>query len=89
MSQKTLENKVIDEINFNVNKIKKVFKNQKIPSLNEQFTDDLFPPNADSLLARKNGKPVDKIKQRADKLIEDFIFDTNNIVWLRASEIFK
>ena len=89
MSQKTLENKVIDEINFNVNKIKKVFKNQKIPSSNEQFTDDLFPPNADSLLARKNGKPVDKIKQRADKLIEDFIFDTNNIVWLRASEIFK
>ena len=49
----------------------------------------LFHELGHFLLARKNGKPVDKIKQRADKLIEDFMFDPNNIVWLRASEIFK
>ena len=91
MSSISLENKIIDCTNFNIKKIKKVYKNQKIPPVQSSipFTDDLFPPNDDSLLATKNGVPIDKIKSRSDKLISDFMFDPENIVWLRANEIFK
>ena len=90
LSQNSLDNQIIDTLNFNIKKIKKIYKNQKIPKLNSNdfFVDDLFPPNKDSILGIKNGKPVEKIKERLLKSQKDFVFDIDNIIWLRAEEIF-
>ena len=91
LSQNSLENQIINTVNFNIKKIKKIYKNQKIPKLNSNdfFIDDLFPPDKDSILGIKNGKPIEKIKERLIKSKKDFIFDIDNIVWLRAEEIFN
>ena len=90
LSHNSLENQIIDTVNFNIKKIKKIYKNQKIPKLskNDFFVDSLFPPNKDSILGIKNGKPVEKIQERLIKSKKDFIFDLDNIIWLRAEEIF-
>ena len=89
LSQKNLNNKIIDTINYNIRKIKKIYKNQKIPNENIQFTDDLFPPNIKSILGiDNNNEPIDKIRPRLLKSKKEFLYDTDNIIWLRAKDIF-
>ncbi len=89
LSQKNLNNKIIDKINYNIKKIKKIYKNQKIPNENTIFIDDLFPPNKNSILGlNKNNEPIDKIRQRLIKSKKEFIYEIDNIIWLRAKEIF-
>ena len=88
-SHKTLDNKIIDSINYSIKKITKVYKNQKYPKPNEHFTDDLFPPNLNSLMGLdKDGNPIDKIRPRLIKSRNDFIYDPDNIIWLRVKDIF-
>jgi len=71
---------------FNVNKIKKYFKNQKKPTdLSAPFTDDIFPPDENSLLAldKKTKKPICQTswdKERSD-------LEPENIEWKRVSEM--
>ena len=90
LSPNSLDNLIIDTVNSNLKKIRKIYKNQKLPSSEmENFIDELFPPNKDSILGLKNGIPVEKIKKRLNKLRDGFIFDVDNIVWLRAEEIFN
>lgn len=73
-------------IEFDVTKIEKFYRNQKLPqNLAESFTDELFPPNLNSLLAlNEKNQPIDPsqfLKDRND-------IDESNIEWKRASDIF-
>ena len=66
-------------------KITKVFKDQKKPDDNVPFTDDIFPPNFNSILGKnKSGEYIDPIEGP----LREKIFDENEIEWKRASEIF-
>ena len=66
-------------------KITKVFKDQKKPDDNIPFTDDIFPPNFNSILGKnKSGEYIDPIEGP----LREKIFDENEIEWKRASEIF-
>ena len=62
------------------------WKNQSLPNKDEKFTDPLFPPNINSLLSKnENGEFIDNKHgpQREERMkIEE-------IMWMRASEIFK
>ena len=76
LSPNSLDNLIINTVNSNLKKNRKIFKNQKIPTNNtENFIDDLFPPNKDSILGLKNGTPVEKIEERLKKSQRGFIFD--------------
>lgn len=70
---------------FNVNKIKKYFKNQSYPTdLSIPYTDDIFPPNENSLLAlNQNKKPICKASYEENR--KDI--DTENTEWKRVSEV--
>ena len=61
------------------------WKNQTPPQSGKLYTDDLFPPNANSLLGlNSNGTPIDsKAYQEKAKNI-----NTNEVGFYRASEIF-
>ena len=90
LSPNSLDNLIIDTVNSNIKKNRKIFKNQKIPPSNsENFIDDLFPPNKESILGLKNGIPTEKNKERLEKLKQGFLFDIDNIIWLKAEEIFN
>ncbi len=90
LSPNSLDNLTIDTVNSNLKKKRKIFKNQKLPSNDiKNFIDDLFPPNKDSILGLKNGEPVEKVQKRLQKSRKDFLFDIDNIIWLRAEEIFN
>ena len=90
LSPNSLDNLIIDTVNSNIKKNRKIFKNQKIPPSNsENFIDDLFPPNKESILGIKNGIPTEKNKERLEKLKQGFLFDIDNIIWLKAEEIFN
>ena len=90
LSPNSLDNLIIDTVNSNIKKKRKIFKNQKLPSSDiEHFIDDLFPPNKDSILGLKNGEPIEKCKERLQKSKKGFLFDIDNIIWLRAEEIFN
>lgn len=67
-------------------KITKYYKNQKPPKNDTLFTDDLFPPNINSLLSLdKSGNFIDEIdgKKNSTRI------NPSEIVWKRASEIFE
>ena len=69
LSPDTLDNLRIDTVNSNLKKKRKIFKNQKVPNGNSQnFIDELFPPNKDSILGLKNGIPVEKSEERLKNL---------------------
>ena len=90
LSPDSLDNLLIDTVNSNIKKKRKIYKNQKIPNFESgNFVDDLFPPNKDSILGLKNGVPVEKNEERLKKLIDGFLIDIDNIIWLRAEEIFN
>ena len=64
------------------------FKNQEPPKSNEVFTDPLFPPTDNSLLALdSSGKPIDNevYEKRADNINE---IKNAGLVFFRAKEIF-
>ena len=64
----------------------KYWKDQKPPAPGTLFTDPLFPPNRNSLLALdSNGKPIDPI---AYKDHQDFVKQTDNYTFARPNEIF-
>ena len=93
LSPNSLDNLQINTVNFNIKKKLKYFKNQAPPSFTTDtaipYIDELFPPNSDSILGLKKGVPVEKIKERLKKLESEFPFDVDNIIWLRAKEIFN
>ena len=90
MSHHTLDNKIISNINSNALNITKIYKNQSLPSkTTKTFKDNLFPPNNESLLGMKHNEPVDKVTQRLNKLKSEFMYDPDNIIWLRAKDIFN
>ena len=62
------------------------WKNQKPPEIGQKYTDPLFFPNINSLLSKKeNGEFID-IKHGPQMENRIKIYE---IIWLRASEIFK
>jgi calpain-15 len=93
LSPNSLDNLQIDTVNSNIKKKLKYFKNQIPPKFSnnnkDNYIDELFPPNNDSILGLKNGVPVEKIEERLKKSQMEFPFDVDNIIWLRASEIFN
>ena len=90
LSPNSLDNLTLNTVNSNLKKKRKIFKNQKVPSNDiKNYIDDLFPPNKNSILGLKNGEPVEKVQERLEKLREGFLFDTDNIIWLKAEEIFN
>ena len=93
LSPNSLDNLQIDTVNSNIKKKLKYFKNQIPPNFSsnnkENYIDELFPPNNDSILGIKNGVPVEKIEERLKKSQLEFPFDVDNIIWLRAEEIFN
>ena len=93
LSPNSLDNLQINTVNFNIKKNLKYFKNQTPPEFigknDTPYIDELFPPNSDSILGLKKGVPVEKIEERLNKLKKEFPFDVDNIIWLRASEIFN
>jgi len=91
LSPNSLDNLIIDTVNSNLKKKRKIFKNQILPSPDDpnNFIDDIFPPNKESILGLKNGVPVEKNEKRLKKFREGFLFDVDNIIWLRAEEIFN
>ena len=78
--------------------IKKYFKDQKPPDINQlrqarqKFTDPYFPPNRNSFIScDKNGYFIDRLKgqetlQEFERKLPGLI---NRIVWKRATEIYK
>ena len=93
LSPNSLDNLQIDTVNSNIKKKLKYFKNQIPPKFSnnnkDNYIDELFPPNNDSILGIKNGVPVEKIEERLKKSQLEFPFDVDNIIWLRAEEIFN
>ena len=93
LSPNSLDNLQIDTVNSNIKKKLKYFKNQIPPNFSnnnkDNYIDELFPPNNDSILGLKNGVPVEKIEERLKKSQLEFPFDVDNIIWLRAEEIFN
>ena len=60
----------------------KIFKNQKNPKNNEQWEDDIFPPNDNSLLGRNSrGEYIDSNEGKYKMIHND------EIEWKRISEI--
>ncbi len=60
----------------------KIFKNQKNPKINEQWKDDIFPPNDNSLLGRNSrGEYIDSNEGKYKMIHND------EIEWKRISEI--
>ena len=93
LSPNSLDNLQIDTVNSNIKKKLKYFKNQIPPdfsNLNQNhFIDEFFPPNNDSILGIKNSVPKKKNEERLEKYKLEFPFDVDNIIWLRAEEIFN
>ena len=93
LSPNSLDNLQIDTVNSNIKKKLKYFKNQIPPVFSsnskDNYIDELFPQNNDSILGLKNGVPVEKIEERLKKSQLEFPFDVDNIIWLRAEEIFN
>ena len=93
LSPNSLDNLQINTVNSNIKKKLKYFKNQIPPVFSsnskDNYIDELFPPNNDSILGLKNGVPVEKIEERLKKSQLEFPFDVDNIIWLRAEEIFN
>ena len=68
-----------------------VFKNQTIPPRDseEKFTDDVFPPNNNSVFGLDSkGNPIDKFEERTGLYKTYFAVKPEEIVWLSAEEIF-
>ena len=63
-----------------------IWKDQSLPNPGEQYTDDIFPPNYNSLSSRNSeGEFLDpKNGPKREKAIE-----ANKLKWERASNIFK
>ena len=69
-------NRIEESIDF------KIFKNQKNPKINEQWKDDIFPPNDNSLLGRNpRGEYIDSNEGKYKMIHND------EIEWKRISEI--
>ena len=62
------------------------WKNQTPPKRGVKYTDDLFPPNENSLIGKdSNGNYIDPVEgEKSAKRIK-----TNSLVWKRCSDIFK
>ena len=62
------------------------WKNQTPPKRGVKYTDDLFPPNENSLIGKdSNGNFIDPVEgENSAKRIK-----TNSLVWKRCSDIFK
>ena len=77
-SKKSSEKEKLEESNQKY----KIYLNQKYPSQDEQFTDDLFPPNDISLLGKDNeGKNSQEIEMQNNKFL------SSEIEWRRSKKI--
>ena len=64
----------------------KYWKNQTPPIEGKKYTDDLFPPNVNSLIGKdSSGNFIDKVEgeKHAKKI------DTKVIGWMRCSDLYK
>jgi len=69
--------------------LKKYFRDQVCPTnYLELFNDELFPPNSDSLYAKKEGEFIDKDENRSKLLIFNPAIEDADVEWLRLSQIF-
>jgi hypothetical protein len=81
---------ISNENYFSPKTVKSYWKNQTSHlNSNIQWTDDLFPPNKNSILGLdQNGDFLDKDQWFNNPGIEDEVGDVNDIIWKRAPEIF-
>lgn len=85
LSQFKLLRKKSSKSEFDQNKVTKIYKGQTIPKSGTPFTDDLFPPNENSILAKDSaGNFIDK----KDGPKFEKLFKLEEIEWKRASDIF-
>lgn len=71
-------------------RIDKVYKNQQYPKNKTKFTDEIFPPNNNSIFGLDaNNKKIDTFTQRTSHYESLFSINPNDIIWLNASEIFN
>jgi hypothetical protein len=85
----TLDNKYIDRINFCVEIITEYYEQQTPPkNKSSYFVDKLFPPNNDSIFGIRNGKYFDPDEKRREKARSYFNLNSDDIIWLRAKDIF-
>jgi hypothetical protein len=85
----SLDNKIIDCVNFNVTKLKKNFKNQKKQN-NEKFIDDLFPHNEHSILGKDaSGNMFEHHIERIQNDIPEMTQIAQDVIWLSADQIFE
>jgi calpain-15 len=85
----TLDNKFIDKINFCVEKITEYYEQQTPPkNRTTYFKDDLFPPNNDSIFGIRKGNFFDPDENRREKAKSCFNINSEDIIWLRAKDIF-
>ena len=75
--------KKIQNTEFDITKITKIYKNQKEP-INNKFTDELFLPNDNSLISNNKNSYINQIELNE---IKKYI-NIEEIEWKRASEIF-
>jgi hypothetical protein len=82
-----LDNKQMDYVNYSVKGIGRYYKKQKTP-IDGNFIDDVFPPNNNSVYGIRSGRYTDPIEERRKRSYEDLPFTEEDIVWLRAKDIF-
>jgi hypothetical protein len=89
-TQPNSSNKKTETVNFNINDIKKYYKDQALPNPNKlkngKFTDDYFIPDIHSLMGLdpKTEKPLDQKQYDEDSPH----IPTDKITWKRATDIF-
>ena len=85
VEQFKLLRKKSSNLEFDVTKIVKVYKNQQLPLRGVKFTDDIFPPNENSILAKdSSGNFIDQ--KDGPRLAG--LFNTSEIEWKRSTDIF-
>ena len=88
-SLKSLDNKILDCINYSIKRLKLTYKKQKITLTGQKFIDPLFPPSSESVYGLRNGQYVEKNDERRAKYMNDFPFWQDEIIWLQAKDIFE
>jgi hypothetical protein len=85
----TLDNKVIEAINYPALKVTRYFKDQQPPKANSPFVDELFPPSKQSLYGLLDGNIYyEKNQSRLQYYLRSFKLNSDEIEWIRAKDIF-
>lgn len=77
------------DINHSIKRVKKYYKDQQ-PSTEDNFIDKLFPPDNNSIFSKTyTGMFIDPHKKRTDKYLRTFSINPDDVIWLRAKDIFE